>query len=304
MAFGFGGGGVPSGGGGFGGSQAPPSAGLASPYKKNATAYDLFGNPIETTQANADTLGGWQPNTGYSSDYLFRAPPPQGLVGEQTAAQMPALSQSAPAAAPRASSAPASVQIPSLPPPRPAGPSQEDIWAREDRVRADEQAYQSRTSAEQRAYADQTRAAETARMSGIRESALKSLKDVYDQMGAGKPTFQHLDSPELRQANATEYGRAKSNIGRERLNALRSLQGVMDARGLTGSTGRGLESGATASIVGSGLDELGDVELRQAQDTVARDRQMYDTETSNFERRRQSALDSLLALYRQLGVQV
>lgn len=110
------------------------------------------------------------------------------------------------------------------------------------------------------------------------------------------------EDPGLQTANDRAYAGAKDRIGRERLNAVRSFQSSMDGRGLTGSTGRNFESGGVGSIIGSGLDELGDVALDQAQDAVGRNRQVYDREVEAQERRRQMALGGLIDLYRQMGL--
>jgi hypothetical protein len=78
----------------------------------------------------------------------------------------------------------------------------------------------------------------------------------------------------------------------------------MDTRGLAGSTGRSFESGGVGNILAGGLDELGDVSLAQAQDTVGRNRAVYDQQVQAQERRKQIALSALAALYQQYGMAV
>jgi hypothetical protein len=183
----------------------------------------------------------------------------------------------------RTSSGPGSstLSIPQLPPPKVPGPSYQEVWAREDKLRAEDRS----------------------RMSAGREKALAGLQGILSESSAPVP-FNRQDSPELEGANALAYGRAKDRIGRERLNAVRSFQGVMDTRGLAGSTGRSFESGGVGNILAGGLDELGDVSLAQAQDTVGRNRAVYDQQVQAQERRKQIALSALAALYQQYGMAV
>lgn len=70
-------------------------------------------------------------------------------------------------------------------------------------------------------------------------------------------------SPQEQAARAAAFARAKEQAGGTARAAMTGLQGAMDNRGLTGSTGSGLESGGMADIMGGAAGAVNDTTREQ-----------------------------------------
>lgn len=129
-----------------------------------------------------------------------------------------------------------------------------------------------------------------------RRAALnKGLAELRALMNSAAPEAP-VEDP---RAAALEFGRAKDIIGKQRLGAVRSFQDSMAGRGFMGSTD---EAAGVGTIIAGGLSDIGDVSLQQAQDTINRNRSLFDAQMAARERQRQQALSGLTALYGNLGM--
>jgi hypothetical protein len=105
--------------------------------------------------------------------------------------------------------------------------------------------------------------------------------------GAGTPA---MNEDELAQFEAMQYGRAKEQIGRQKLAALSAFRDQLADRGMHGST---LEAAGIGDVIGEGEDELGDVVMQQAGSRINRAREVSDNAARVMEDRRKMAASML-----------
>jgi len=97
------------------------------------------------------------------------------------------------------------------------------------------------------------------------QSRLAMLQPWTGSGGAPRVSMSGM-SPDETAARAAAFARAKEQAGGTALAAMKGLQDSMASRGLMGSTGRGLESGGIADIIGSaagGVNEFSREQLLQ-----------------------------------------
>lgn len=93
-----------------------------------------------------------------------------------------------------------------------------------------------------------------------------ALLQPYTGTGAAPRISMDGMSPDETAARAAAFARAKEQAGGTAASALAALKDAMASRGLTGSTGRGFESGGISDIIGSaagGINEFSREQLLQ-----------------------------------------
>ncbi len=233
---------------------------LAAPTKK---AFDRNGNQVDV--GSGIPLQQWQPDTGYAGTNYFEAAPPQQRASVAAPAQAPRASISAltgggATGAVGQGSATAA----------PTGPSYQDIWAREDRQRAEDQK----------------------RRDDIMSRILSQPTSARVERAAG-PTAEQESA-----ARDAAFARAKETAGQNARASMSALNDVVDSRGLMGSS---VEAAQTGALVGGAADQVGNFLRDQAQSEADKATHVADVQyQGNVQQRaqelsRQQALLGLLA---------
>lgn len=262
-------------------------AALTPQQPRKKTAYTQWGAPVQIDEGMPTST--WQEGVGYAGTHYFNAPPPPtnraraGVGTDDWNALNPTQRASLSSAQQARDQGGAggggggmggggSVSIPSLPPPQPSAMDLQNARFAHEKTMRDEG---------------------WARADKARNDALAHFQSMLN--APGDTAASPAEDP---RAAAMAYGRAKDRIGQQRLAAVQSFQDVMSGRGYMGST---VEAGGVGDILAGGLGEIADVEVAQAQDTVARGRQLADMASQRTEARRLMALRGLADAYARAG---
>lgn len=255
---------------------------VVNPKPKTKTAYNLQGQPVEIGEGMP--VSQWKPDTGYSGGQYFEAPPPQqqqGAGGGMGVGSAPRMGTPG---------------LPSLPPPSSmATYSQSSSFTPNAQTSAPAYETQQQTLLEaQLRREEDERRAQLANQQ--RQQAMSAFSSMSGSLGGGGVAGPSEE--DLALASSLEYGKAKDQIGMNRLAAIREFQDMMSGRGLAGSTIEG--EGAGAILSGAG-QELGDVALNQAQGTVNRKYAVADRAAEAEEARRSQMLGILASMFNSSG---
>lgn len=122
---------------------------------------------------------------------------------------------------------------------------------------------------------------------------LNSLR-MFSSSGGSAPQVQHPGSGSEGMANALAFGQAKDTAGQLALGALKSMQGMMAERGLTGSTD---EANAASNILQGGAAQIAGMNKDQLLAQIARQNAVNDMVYQGNITQRAQDLSAQQALY-------